>query len=113
MKYNKILTNINSILDKLESKGVCKNVNRVEYLKDLYHLNKLVYDFYVINKYTTNKKTKIEKVMKLKSPDNKFLLNKSTAKYAVENLADNLVNHYDTIFRNRQITHEGGIYMLK
>ena len=66
-------------------------------------MNKLVYDFYLINKNSNLAKSeKIKKLTQLKSPDNKRFLNKNLAKFAVEKLSGNLINHYDNIINNIQ-----------
>ena len=102
MKFKKLLNNVDMILTQLEKNKVCKNVNRVEYLKDLYHLNKMVYDFYKINKNTNlTTEQKIKKLSQLTTPSNEKFLSTELSKFAIENLSDNLVNHYDKIINQR------------
>ena len=98
MKYQKLLNNVDKILTELEKNKVCKSENRVEYLKDLYHLNKLIYDFYRINTNSDlTKKEKIESISQLRTPLGKKLLSTELSEYAIDNFSNKLINHYDKI----------------
>jgi hypothetical protein len=68
-----------------------------EVMRDLYHLNLLIHQSYIIFKKHISKEQKVSDLMNLRDIDGKRFMDRTFSKKIVEHYSDNIVNFYDAL----------------
>jgi hypothetical protein len=86
----------NGIIDKNEKLDFSKIMH------DLYHLNLLIYNSYIIFKKKVSNEKKIELLMKLEDGDGNKFIDKSLAERVLNNYSKSIIKFYDS-FKNTNV----------
>lgn len=79
-----------------------KNINKIEFLSNLYHINLLIFNLYKIyNNKNMNKKQKINMIQNLKDTDGNIFLTEKQAKYIYENNGKKITKFYKNLYKLR------------
>lgn len=115
--YNKSISDRYSSLRNIfeyliENNFISNNttINFTEVMRDLYHLNLLIHQSYIIFKKRVSKDQKIYDLMNLRDVNGKKFLERNFAKKILEYYADNIINFYDAmlVLNNRRKEFIGG-----
>jgi len=109
MNIERLLQKVDSIAIFMESKFKLPKINRMEFLKDAYYLNELIFQFYQIAKSDLSRNEKITHITNLKTPNNKNFLTKKKATLLLDKLAPNIITIHDNIYNLRRHAVKTGI----
>ncbi len=98
--------NLQKIFGYLAENGLIDKNEKIDFSKvmhDLYHLNLLIYQTYVIFKKNISKNKKIELLTQLVDGDGNLFIDKDLAKKVIEKYSKSIINFYDS-FKDKNTT---------
>ena len=98
MSTIRLHSKIDKIADILESKAKIPKINRTQLLTNLYHINKLIHQLYLIYTSKTHPKIKVLRLANLKDPEGKKILSKEEAKVILNYYGPKIADIYDKIY---------------
>ena len=104
MSTIRLHSKINKIADILESRGNLPKINRTKLLANLYYLNELVYQLYLIYTSKSHQKIKILKLANLKDPEGNNILTKEEAKLVLLHYGPKITSLYEKIYQLQKNT---------
>ncbi len=99
---NKRYINLQRIFGYMADNGIIDKNEKLDFSKimhDLYHLNLLIYNSYIIFKKKVSNEKKIELLMKLEDGDGNKFIDKSLAERVLNNYSKSIIKFYDS-FKN-------------
>lgn len=96
---NKRYNSLKEIYSQLAMNGLIDENKKIDFsmiMRDLYYLNLLIYQSYLIFKSNSSKNEKIKKLMELKDGDGKYFISKEMAENVLKNNSKNIINLYDS-----------------
>ncbi len=102
---NKRYINLQRIFGYMADNGIIDKNEKLDFSKimhDLYHLNLLIYNSYIIFKKKVSNEKKIELLMKLEDGDGKKFIDKSLAERVLNNYSKSIIKFYDS-FKNTNV----------
>ena len=102
---NKRYNSLQKIFGYMADNGIIDKNKKIDFSKimhDLYHLNLLIYNSYVIFKKRISNEKKIELLMKLVDGDGNKFIDKELATKVLNNYSKSIITFYDS-FKNRNI----------
>ena len=78
------------------------NIDRMELLRDLYHINDLIFRLYNIYSSNDTKKNKINKIAHFRSPTGEKILTKKQSKFVFENYGQRITDLHNYIYQLRR-----------
>ena len=102
---NKRYINLQRIFGYMADNGIIDKNEKLDFSKimhDLYHLNLLIYNSYIIFKKKVSNEKKIELLMKLEDGDGNKFIDKSLAERVLNNYSKSIIKFYDS-FKNTNV----------
>jgi hypothetical protein len=106
MSTLRLHSKIDKIANILESKGKLPKINRTQLLANLYYLNKLIYQLYLIYTSDSHHKIKVLRLANLKDPQGNKILSKEEAKIVLTYYGPKIAELYNKIYQFQKISLE-------
>ena len=102
---------LEKLMGHLANNNLLDKNTRLNYsilLADIYQLNKLIYDSYLIFSSKLNNNEKIDKLMELRTRDGKKFIDKKMAKYVLQHYSKPINKFYGKFYKNKTFVASGG-----